>query len=256
MDRKKFQKIFLDIDEFLIASLCDDIELCEKIDYPVYTNCFFPPQPCKRLVNINLGNLLFKTCGLNENCEKNMIGIVPEDFSGYLEFPVKYFKITNRSKFKQLEHKDYLGTLMGLGIKRELLGDLIVKNDMCYGIAGEEIYDFIVKNMKCVGKNPVDIEEILPSEVPETEYEDMMVTVASSRFDNIVSAVSNFSRTKGIQLIENGEVFLNYAIEKSKSAEVKEGDIITIRKNGKYLVGKELGESKKGKTRISVRKFV
>ena len=256
MDRKKFQNMFSEIDEFLIASLCDDIELCENIDYPVYTKYFFPPQLCKKLMDMNIGNLSFAMCGLNENCEKNMIGIFPREFSEHLEFPVKYFKITNRSKFKQLEHKDYLGSLMGLGFKREMMGDLVVKDDSCYGVAGEEIYEFIAENMTSAGRNPVEIEEISPSCVPQTEYEDIVATVPSMRFDSIISAVSNLSRTRAIQVIESGDAMLNYAPEKDKSAVVKEGDIVTIKRNGKYLIGRELGESKKGKLRVSIRKFV
>ena len=145
---------------------------------------------------------------------------------------------------------------MGLGFKREMMGDLVVKDDSCYGVAGEEIYEFIAENMTSAGRNPVEIEEISPSCVPQTEYEDIVATVPSMRFDSIISAVSNLSRTRAIQVIESGDAMLNYAPEKDKSAVVKEGDIVTIKRNGKYLIGRELGESKKGKLRVSIRKFV
>ena len=100
MDRKKLQSLFSEIDSTLIGSFCDDIELCQQIDYPVYTKYFYPPQFWSRLNSINEG-VDFETVGLNDSCEKRMIGIIPKDFDReFLEFPVKYFKIINSSKIK------------------------------------------------------------------------------------------------------------------------------------------------------------
>lgn len=255
MDRKKLQSLFSEIDSTLIGGFCDDIELCQQIDYPVYTKYFYPPQFWSRLVNINEG-VEFETIGLNESCEKRMIGIVPKEFDrSFLEFPIKYFKIINSSKFKELEHKHFLGTIMSLGIKREILGDLIVKNGVCYGIINEELFDFLVDNLKEIGRTPVKIEEISFEEIPESEFIDIVESVASMRFDVIVSALGNFSRNEGSEKIEAGEVLLNYGIEKEKSRIVKEKDIISIRKKGKFIIESILGETKKGKTRILAKKF-
>lgn len=255
MDRKKLQSLFSEIDSTLIGSFCDDIELCQQIDYPVYTKYFYPPQFCSRLNSINEG-VDFETIGLNDSCEKRMIGIIPKDFDReFLEFPVKYFKIINSSKFKELEHKHFLGTIMSLGIKREILGDLIVKNGVCYGIINEELFDFLVDNLKEIGKTPVKIEEIKFQEIPESEFIDIVESVASMRFDVIVSALGNFSRNDGSEKIEAGEVLLNYGVEKEKSRVIKEKDIISIRKKGKFIIESILGETKKGKTRILAKKF-
>lgn len=255
MDRKKLQSLFSEIDSTLIGSFCDDIELCQQIDYPVYTKYFYPPQFWSRLNNINEG-VEFETVGLNDSCEKRMIGMIPKDFDkSFLEFPVKYFKIINSSKFKELEHKHFLGTIMSLGIKREILGDLIVKNSVCYGIINEELFDFLVDNLKEIGKTPVKIEEIKFQEIPESEFIDIVESVVSMRFDVIVSALGNFSRNDGSEKIEAGEVLLNYGVEKEKSRVIKEKDIISIRKKGKFIIESILGETKKGKTRILAKKF-
>lgn len=255
MDRKKLQSLFSEIDSTLIGSFCDDIELCQQIDYPVYTKYFYPPQFWSRLNSINEG-VEFETIGLNDSCEKRMIGVIPKDFDReFLEFPVKYFKIINSSKFKELEHKHFLGTIMSLGIKREILGDLTVKNGVCYGIINEELFDFLVDNLKEIGKTPVKIEEIKFQEIPKSEFIDIVESVASMRFDVIVSALGNFSRNDGSEKIEAGEVLLNYGVEKEKSRVIKEKDIISIRKKGKFIIQSILGETKKGKTRILAKKF-
>lgn len=76
------------------------------------------------------------------------------------------------------------------------------------------------------------------------------------RLDNIISTVLNNSRSKGLEFIESGEVSLNYSVEKEKNKTVKEGDIIAIRKKGKYIFEKILGENKKGKIRVLIKKFI
>ncbi|RHF70130.1 RNA-binding protein [Fusobacterium mortiferum] len=257
MDRKKFQNMFVEIDEFLIGAICDDIELCEEIEYPVYSKYFYPPQVCKKLSQIEYREYNFSLCGISEGCEKNMIAVKPKDFpQEELYFPVKYFKITNRSKFKELEHKHYLGTIMSFGIKRELMGDLIVEDDSCYGIVSEEIFDFLVDNLKEVGRNPVTVEEVDRNQVPSLKFEELVDSVSSVRLDNIVSVMINNSRSKGLELIETGEVSVNYVVDKEKNSPLKEGDIVTIRKKGKFIFEKILGENKKGKIRVLIKRFI
>ena len=84
MDRKKFQNMFVEIDEFLIGAICDDIELCEEIEYPVYSKYFYPPQVCKKLSQIEYREYNFSLCGISEGCEKNMIAVKPKDFPQYI----------------------------------------------------------------------------------------------------------------------------------------------------------------------------
>ena len=249
--------MFVEIDEFLIGAICDDIELCEEIEYPVYSKYFYPPQVCKKLSQIEYREYNFSLCGISEGCEKNMIAVKPKDFpQEELYFPVKYFKVTNRSKFKELEHKHYLGTIMSLGIKRELMGDLIVEDDSCYGIVSEEIFDFLVDNLKEVGRNPVTVEEVNRNQVPSLKFEELVDSVSSVRLDNIVSVMINNSRSKGLELIEAGEVSVNYVVDKEKNSTLKEGDIVTIRKKGKFIFEKILGENKKGKISVLIKRFI
>lgn len=257
MDRKKFQNMFTEVDEFLIAAIYDDIELCEEIEYPVYSKYFYPPQICKKLSELNLGNIKFILCGLNENCEKNMVAITPKSFpKDELMFPVKFFKITNKSKFKPLEHKHYLGTIMSLGVKRELIGDLIVEGNICYGVADDEIFNFLSTNLTEIAKNPVTFEESDKEEIPEFKFQEITDSVSSLRLDNIIAAAINNSRSKSLELIEAGEVSINYTVSKDKSLLLKEGDIISVKKKGKFIFDKLIGENKKGKYKVLIKKFV
>lgn len=258
MNIKNFLSLFPGTDEYSVASLFEDILLCQNIDFPVYTDTFYSPQIWKILSNYTgFKNLKFKFFGLTEESEKKLISILPKDFSeDELIPPIKYFIIDGQNKFKTLEHKDFLGTIMSLGIKRELLGDLIVSENICYGIAMENIFDFLSKNITSIGKIPAKLQEITPEKIPALNFKEIFQTVSSLRLDSMISAVTNFSRNESVALIESGSVMLNYRIEKDKSKPVSPQDIITISKKGKFIFVDALGENKKGKIKIFLKKFI
>lgn len=258
MDRKKFVNSFPGNDEFLLASLRDDIELCEEIDYAVYTKFFYPPQIWSKLLKENfIPHITFKAVGLNESSERKLIAIFPQDFEeDDLIFPIKYFKILGNNRFKELLHKDFLGTIMSLGIKREFLGDIVVKDGDCYGMIEENLFSLLSENITTVGNIPVKIMEIERDEIPHGSFEEMVESVSSLRLDALVGSLAKGSRNSAVELLEEGLVTLNYNLERDKSKSVRPGDIISIRKKGKFIFEEILGESKKGKTRILIRKFI
>ena len=257
MDKKGFLKIFKESDEYIISSLWNDIELCEEIEIPVFTKEFYPPAIWSYLEKNNINGLKFICMGLNSESEKKMIMIAPKDYDiSFMEFPLIYFKIDGENKFRELLHKDFLGTIMSLGIKREIMGDLIVKNNICFGVIAEEKYDIISKEINKIGNIPVKFQKILSEEVPESEFKTENFLLSSLRLDSFVSAATELSRQKSVEEIEKGNVLLNYNLEKDKSAEIKEGDILTVKKYGKFKFLNIKGESRKNKIRIDVKKFI
>lgn len=257
MDKKAFLQIFKDSDEYMISNLWNDIELAEEIEVPIFTKEFYPPNIWSFLEKNNINGLKFICKGLNSYSEKKLIMIAPKDYDvSFMEFPLVYFKINGENKFRELLHKDFLGTIMSLGIKREIMGDLIVKNNICFGVIIDEKYGIINKEITKIGNVPVKIEEILQNEIPESEFKIENHLLSSLRIDSFVSAVTGLSRQKSVEEIEKGNVLLNYNLEKNKSTEIKEGDILTIKKYGKFKFYEIKGESKKNKIRINVKKFV
>ena len=87
MERKKFQSLFYDIDEFLVGAICDDIELCKEIDYPVYSRYFYPPNFWSRLENLNVG-VIFSCRGLPTSA-----GNVYSGGSGCIDYSREIFKL-------------------------------------------------------------------------------------------------------------------------------------------------------------------
>ena len=81
---------------------------------------------------------------------------------------------------------------MSLGLKREILGDLIVKEGICYGIINEELFMFLKENLKMIGKIPVEAEEITSGDIPETEFKELVESIASLRLDVVTATLGNF----------------------------------------------------------------
>ena len=205
----------------------------------------------------NINGLKFTCRGLNSEAEKRIIMITPKDYdiSG-MEFPIVYFKIDGQNRFRELQHKDFLGTIMSLGIKREVMGDLIVKNSVCFGVIIDEKYGIIYQETEKIGNVPVKIEKVSMEDIPESEFKNEIMLVSSLRLDSFVSSVTGLSRQKSVDELEKGNVLLNYNVQRDKSAEIKEGDILTIKKVGKFKFDEIKGESRKNKIRINVKKFI
>ena len=145
---------------------------------------------------------------------------------------------------------------MSLGIKRELMGDLIVKDSICYGIIKEELLELLKEKIELVGKIPVKIQEIGELKIPDNEFKERVEILASLRLDVLVSEIIEKSRTEAIKYLEAGEVFLNYEVEKKNSKLISEGDTLTIRKKGKFIIEKILEETKKGKIKVSIKQYI
>lgn len=253
MDKKYFLNYIKEMDEGKLIKLWGDIKLSESIDYPIVTTEFYPPGIWSKLNNIN--GMTFLTKGLTGDSEKKVIIIIPKNYSGEIpDFNLVYFKINGKNKFKNLLHKDFLGTIMSLGIKREILGDLIVKDNISYGVIFQENYK-IVENIDRISNVPVKVEIAKEEEVPKTNFKKIIITVSSLRLDSVVSGIKNISRQRGADEIIKGNVMVNYVISKEKSLEIKEDDILSIRKFGKFKIGDEISVNKKGKIRISIKEY-
>ena len=104
-----------------------------------------------------------------------------------------------------------------MGIKREVLGDLIVKNDECYGIILENMFDFLKENLLRINSSPIEIIEIDESEVPQNEFKELNIRLSSLRLDSLVSELTNLSRALSVNYIDLGNVQVNYEIQREKS---------------------------------------
>ena len=163
-----------------------------------------------------------------------------------------------RFSFKNLSHRDFLGAILNLGIKRECIGDIYVFEKEAYFFVTPEVKEFVRLNLTKVGNIGVNIMEVTfdKVKVPELKFEEVKFSVQSLRLDSVISGIFNESREKMNLKIREGIVLLNYLVCENTSEDIKEGDIISIRGYGKAVVYEIGGLTRRGKTFVIARKFV
>lgn len=162
------------------------------------------------------------------------------------------------SKAAALDHGDYLGAVLGLGIKREKVGDIHVHADGAHILVASEIADYIHLNLQQVHRVHV-FTEILPlSQLQMTveQLEHMSLSVASLRLDGIASDVYRLSRAKIMTPIKAGRCKVNWKQEEDPSASLKEGDVVSMQGFGRFKVLEVEGMTKKGRVRVKIGKYV
>ncbi|MGN7357706.1 RNA-binding protein [Paenibacillus sp. SAF-054] len=161
-------------------------------------------------------------------------------------------------KFLTLEHGDYMGSILGLGIKRAKIGDIHVLEHGCHAVVSEEISAFLDMNLNQVHRIHV-LSEILPIEQLRTSkvsLETMDITVASLRLDGIASDVYRLSRSKVLIPIRAGRCRVNWKTVDDPSSPLKEGDMISMQGFGRFKVLEAGDVTKKGRYRVKIGKFV
>ena len=147
---------------------------------------------------------------------------------------------------------------MGLGIKREKIGDILICDDKCLVFVVENIADYIVENLGKVGRKGVMLKKsgINEVEIPQKKIEIINATVAALRLDSIVAAAIRTSRSAALTVISEGRVFVNWTQQESPSAKIKPGDVFSVRGKGRFRLSEEINETKKGRLGVRIEKMV
>lgn len=174
--------------------------------------------------------------------------------------PIVCLKISAAApKFSEkLTHRDFLGALMGLGFRREVLGDIIVSEDnsAAWLFCLESVADYICDQLTQVRRTTVKVsrESALP-DFAAALPEEQTVQAASDRLDALVAAVYNLSRSESGELFRKELVYINSRAAANPSAPAKEGDVISVRGHGRFIYCGEGGNTRSGRLRAKVRVF-
>lgn len=201
-----------------------------------------------------------KLFGGYDDSERQMIRFGSEENLGYNEeFPVAILKIEPLiEKFSDnLRHGDFLGALMNLGINRNVLGDIVIKNNSAYVFCLDEIADYIISELKRIKHTSVKI-TIVSGEIEDLKRElvELETLVSSPRLDAIVSALCKLSRNQSHMLIKAKKVLLNNRICENNSMSLKPETVITIRGYGKYIYKGEGNRTRKDRVYLKILKYV
>lgn len=254
MDKKKLLLNFGEEDKNDALNLYEKYELAYKKDIVVFSNGFYTPNIWtffKR--NFKHEDFKIEDNGFFEEAERRMVSF---NNNYGTSFPYKVIQVKNTSKFNNLSHRDYLGAVLSLGIKRNKLGDLLVKEDCCYFPVSEDIADFILTNLKNIGRVSCIVNIVEDTiKIPNAEFKEEIILIQSLRVDSVVSKLAKISRGKAQTLIEEGKVLLDYNVTREKSMDIAEDCRITIRGIGKFIISKTIGNSKSGKIKILIKKY-
>ncbi len=162
----------------------------------------------------------------------------------------------NRKFAEELSHRDYLGAIMNLGIERSMLGDIVIKDGIAYVFVLKKMSRYLTESLTTIRHTSITAEITDDAgEVLKPEFEEIQGTVSSIRLDSIIALCGRLSRTKAAAYIESEKVFVNGQVVTNVSRSLKDGEIISIRGIGKFKFDSAGGQTKKGRTVITLLKY-
>ncbi len=223
-----------------------------------FTTPFLDPRQLElaEAVLRNNRELSYAVFGGHPSAERNMLNIFPLQLKGGLP-PVQAVLVEWNSR-NELGHRDLLGAVMALGLKREQIGDIILFEDNKAALFVDEgKTNYILSNLSQAGNVALNCKLIDPHDLPlaADEGREIKGTVASLRIDAILSLGFGISRSRVVLLIKGGLVRVNWRPISSPSHQVKEGDQISLKGRGRILVQSVEGETRKGRIRLKLKKY-
>lgn len=249
-------------EKLLFAKVLDQADFCLQKHKMTFSD-FMDIAKCMYLKEIlcKIPNIAFTMFGGYGESERNMFGFTPDymDISSD-DFPIQLLEIKKNLKFGQsdLTHRDYLGSILGLGIDRSKIGDILLMEDKTLCFVHEEVAEYISMNLQKVSRTSVKILMVDRKEsiLPKRKLEQYHMTVSSLRLDAIVSAAFSISRGKAQSLIRSEKTTINWTVVSNTSFIVKEGDILSLRGYGRIKLEEVLGNTKKGRIGIEIGRYV
>ncbi len=157
-----------------------------------------------------------------------------------------------------LSHRDCLGTVLSLGLKRSGIGDIVIDGHRAIVFATATLADFISQNVTKIGGTGVKLKILDEADaaVPQRQYKEKETSLSSMRLDCVVSAAVGKSRSGASALIDRALVFVNYKEITSQSYTVCDGDVVTVRGEGKFLIQTDNRLTRKGRIFVKILKYI
>lgn len=260
---KLLQKYDNEEDRLLISRLLDKIEESKKRNRVTTTN-FLDERQQEMIQNVINSQENCYLEGFAKEAERKLVVIYPKQMEESRRIREAESKITifrillPKDLIGSYSHRQYLGALMKLGIKREKIGDILVDENGADIIACKEIEKYIEENITSLTRfQKAVIEKIRINEIREIKQkkENFTITVTSLRLDNVVAELAGCSREKGQEIIKQERVFVNHQLEIKNTKQIKIGDKVSIRGKGRFYIKEIVGTTKKGRNLVLIETF-
>ena len=178
-------------------------------------------------IAVQYDNIRLAESGGYEGAERRKAAFVHSDFMGTESFDITAVKFRWDNRYHELSHRDVLGSIMGSGIKRDVIGDILMRRDHCIVLTSPPIANYLLTSVVTIGAAQVSAEEMSLDEIPprEQKVKEIRTTVASMRLDVIAAAGFGTSRSKMANEIDVDKVKVNWKDVKSSSQAIKECDV-------------------------------
>lgn len=244
-------------DNILISAAADLYTLCQKRASAVFSRFYDGGEQALLQDNrmISPEALLF---GGHKDCERKIMGVFPEwEEPCEQSFPITLLCISCSFRH-DFTHRDYLGSLMGLGIERDRIGDIVVCDEEAFVFLHESVADYVLMHLKKIGSCGVKVTTapIDGFTMPEPKFSHLNVVAASLRLDAVVGAALNISRAKAQALIEHEKVSINHRPATDLSGRVSEGDLLSVRGFGRFVLDTVSGQTRSGRLHLTIKKYL
>lgn len=233
-------------DKMLLANVIDKYKIYQKNGKSICTN-FLNSEKIKLVTQyLNNKKIPYSIYEPYPFLEKKIIY-----FGEYDNF-ITFYKV----KMTNIKHSHVLGTLFSLGLDDSLIGDIFIEDGYFYYTNLTRMNNFIETNLVLINNEIITFEKVDEIILNKVHFEELTILVSSMRIDNIVSKLTSKSRNQVNKMILEKLILLNYHELKNTNNLLKENDILSIRKYGKFKIGKKQGQTKKDNIILSIIKYV
>jgi len=250
-------------DEVIVSKIEDRISQCVS-GYYVTSTGFLDSheQALAAVASRNSAGMRPLMYGGYEAAERRMLVCIPTDIpftdEEATEGLLSVLRVEKPAISRELTHRDYLGSMLGLGIDRSVTGDILVRPDGADIIIVPEIADFLLSEYRQVGRTNIKTSLVPISALilPEIRTQTIRDTVPSARLDTVTSSAFKLSRSKAADAIRAGLVSVDHMENLKPDAKVEEGAVLVLKGKGKAVLAEIGGESKKGRIWIRIEKYI
>ncbi len=255
IDRKKYLSHIQD--ENYIEDMRRILDIVEIVmrNHSVESTDFLDPYTRRLAISIlnRFDDISYSELGGHEEYERKVIVIYPTyHYLSKSDYSVVGIRL--HGDLEGLRHPDYLGAILGLGVKREKIGDIVIRDQFVDIVVKKEIKNFILYNIKKIGRNNFKAKNIELEDLKylAPEYKLKTTTLSSNRLDVYIAACYNLSRKDSSNLIKRNRVKVNWEPIDKPSFELYASDMISVRGYGRSILSSIDGKTKKDKLRVSI----
>ena len=247
--------------ELLYARFCELAEGCYTHSRYTYTPFLsLSEQDVFHRASRDFSYVPFTLFGGAEGCERVMVRFGDEDTLGYPPppFPIACLQLLlpNQKFAEPLTHRDCLGALLNLGVKRECLGDIFLSESGIYLFAEEKMAPFLCESLTRVRHTAVSLAPAAPPAAIFSKTEEKTVTVASLRADGVIAHALSISRAESEALFAACRVFVGGRVREDGARPLMPGDLVTVRGYGRFRFLAEKGQTRKGKIALTLAFYI